>query len=262
MTDTASVPALRDIDSRLIIRRIFITCVLIQLALLICNWVFNYMDVFDEINMRRIWNIAREQSIPTWFSSIQTQLLGATVLFIAAVESRSPPRWKTIAWVLTGLFFIWLGIDDYAEIHEKLGGVLERKLGADDTAWESASFSWHTVIAPFYALCCLAIAAFAAAAFWRRGLLMYLVFGFGLWAVAQGIDFIEGLDEVEDLYDWLQQTLGVERRYGVTHAMKVTEEMMEMFGTTLLWVGFLHYLGQAADGLGMRFNYRRDTAQS
>lgn len=257
MAETVTNPLDRSINTRLLIRRIFLVCVLLQLFLLLCNWLFNYLDLFDDLSMRRIWNIAREQSIPSWFSSIQTQLLGVTVLAIAAIDSAASRRWKTAAWVFTGLFFIWLGIDDYAEIHEKLGGVLERMLDGGAASWDNPSFSWHTVIAPFYAVCCLAIAAFVGLEFWRRGLIIYLVLGFGLWAVAQGIDFVEGLDEVDGLYDWLQAALGVERRYGVTHSMKVIEEMMEMFGTTLLWVGFLHYLAQISDGMNLKLRYQR-----
>lgn len=255
MTEAATAPDVREIDSRRLIRRIFLVCIAIQVYLVVADWVFNYLDVFDDLNMRRIWNIAREQSVPSWFSSIQTQLLGVTVLLIGAVRSSVSPRWKTAGWVLAGLFFIWLGIDDYAEIHEKLGGVLERMGQDGGPGWTNPSFSWHTYIAPFYALCSLLIAAGVALPFWRQGLLPYLVLGFGLWAVAQGIDFVEGLDEAEDLYDWFQDAFGIERRYGVTHTMKLLEEMMEMFGTTLLWVGFLHYLGRASDGLGLRLRY-------
>jgi len=234
----------------------------------IADYVFNYLDVFDELNMRRIWNIAREQSLPSWFSSIQAQLLGVTVFAIAAATAGEEARWRTAAWIFAGAFFLWVGIDDYAEIHERLGGVLERMAeeggtgAATDVFLSNPSFSWHTFIAPFYALCCLAIAAFVGLAFWRRRLAHFLVLGFGCWAVAQGIDFVEGLDEAEDLYDWFQDTLAVERRYGVTHTMKVVEEMLEMFGTTLLWVGFLHYLAGLLGGRTYRFLDARARSQN
>ena len=59
----------------------------------------------------------------------------------------------------------------------------------------------------------------------------------------------------EDIYDWAQATFGIERRYGVTHTAKLIEEMLEMFGTTLLWIGFLHYLAALLQQRSLRFVY-------
>lgn len=249
------------IDLRVVIRRLFLACLLFQVFLVLADYVFNYLDVFDERAIRRIWNIAREQSIPSWFSSILAQLLGATVLLIAILERHARRFSVTLAWILAGLFFFWIGIDDYAEIHERLGGALERLAGIDDDGSDDAvrfnpSFSWHTFIAPVYALFSLGILALVGLSFWRRRLLPYLVIGFGCWAVAQGIDFVEGLDTAEQLYDWGQDTFGVERRYGVTHTVKVVEEILEMLGTTFLWIGFLHYLAGVLDGRAVRFSNR------
>ena len=252
-----------DIDLRAGIRRLFLACLLFQAALVVADYVFNYLDVFDERAIRRIWNIAREQSIPSWFSSVLAQLLGATVLLIAILERKTRVAWATLAWILAGLFFFWVGIDDYAEIHERLGGALERLAGVDDDGAAEVvlfnpSFSWHTFIAPVYALFSLGILALVGHSFWRRRLLPYLVLGFGCWAVAQGIDFVEGLDAAEQLYDWGQETFAIERRYGVTHTVKVVEEMLETLGTTLLWIGFLHYLAGVLDGRRVRFRYGAD----
>lgn len=246
------------IDLDILIRRIFISCLVIMVLLIIADYVFNYRDLFDDRSFRRIWNIAREQSIPSWFSSIQAQLLGVTVFLIAVVEHRSVNTIKTIIWVLIGLFFFWIGIDDYAEIHEKLGGVLERMAKDGEPGavtgilLKNPSFSWHTFIAPFFAICGLGILAFLWLSFWRLRLLHYVILGFGCWAVAQGLDFVEGLDAADDFYEWVQAQLGVERKYGVTHTFKVVEEVLEMLGTTLLWIGFLKYFAQASDGLQFR----------
>jgi hypothetical protein len=250
------------IDMQRVARLVFLSCLALILLFIVCDYVFNYLDVTGERGIRRIWNIAREQSLPTWFSSVQAQLLGVTVCLIAWAESRSVSVLKTAAWLLTGLFFLWVGIDDYAEIHEKLGGALERLAGkGDNTAvtemlLRNPSFSWHTFIAPVFALCGLGILAFLWRSFWRLGLIHFLVLGFGCWAVAQGIDFIEGLDRVADLHLWLEEAFGADSRYGVTHSLKVIEEVLEMLGTTLLWTGFLKYLAVAADGLNLRLDSR------
>jgi hypothetical protein len=242
------------VDTDRLIRAIFIGSIVIIVFLIIADYVFNYVDVLDEQSFRRIWNIAREQSIPTWFSSIQAQLLGVTVMAIAWIQAGEISRVKTIIWLLIGLFFLWIGIDDFAEIHEKLGGVLERLAAKGENSavteimLQNPSFSWHTFIAPFFALCGLGILLFLWLSFWRLRLVHFLILGFGCWAVAQGLDFIEGLDDVDIFYDEIQQMLSIRRKYGVTHLFKVIEEVLEMLGTTLLWVGFLHYLAHVSNG--------------
>jgi hypothetical protein len=239
------------------IKIIFIACVSAEFALVAFDYLFNYMDVLDDRQFRRIWNIARENSIPTWFSSIQAQLLGLTVLFIAAVQKRHISAFKTWGWILIGLFFLFIGIDDFAEIHEKLGGVLERMAATDGddegaiigTLMKNPSFSWHTFIAPVFALCGLAIALFLWMEFWKLNLFRYLFLGFGCWIVAQSLDFVEGLDDIETYYKSVQDYFSIERAYLVSHTFKVVEEYLEMLGTTLLWVGFLSYFAHVADGL-------------
>ena len=158
-------------------------------------------------------------------------------------------------------FFLWVGIDDYAELHEKLGGAVNRMAETGDntqlteTLLANPSFNWQNFIAPIYALFCLGVLALAGPEFWRRGLWPWMLFGFGCWAVSQAIDFVEGMDVAADIYDWAQATFGIERRYGVTHTAKLIEEMLEMFGTTLLWIGFLHYLAALLQQRSLRFVY-------
>jgi hypothetical protein len=125
------------------------------------------------------------------------------------------------------------------------------------TTWllQNPSYSWHAFIAPLFGLFGLGILAFLWMRFWRHRLLRWIIAGFGCWALAQGMDFVEGLEQAGALYDWMQATFAVDRRYGVTHSWKVVEEVLEMLGTTLLWVGFLKYLATAADGLQIRLRY-------
>jgi hypothetical protein len=251
---------IRTISMQQWIKVIFISCVVTQIMLILCDYVFNYIDIFDDKSIRRIWNIARENSVPTWFASMQAQLLGVTVFLIAIVQSRRISRIKMWSWFLVGFFFLWIGIDDVVELHEKLGGALERMVTKDNEELggligfllKNPSFSWHTFIAPVFALCGLAIVAFLWTDFWRLNLARYLVLGFGCWAIAQSLDFIEGLDNIDDFYDSIKEYLSIKRSYGVPHTFKVVEEVLEMLGTTLLWLGFLHYFATVANGLQIR----------
>jgi len=250
---------IRIIDMQKLIKIIFITCIAAQIFLIVFDYIFNYLDVLDDKSIRRIWNIARENSLPTWFSSTQTQLLGVTVFLIAIVQAPHISRFKMAMWLFVGLFFLWIGIDDSAEIHEKLGGALQRMVKKEEDQGmiiefllKNPSFPWHTLIAPIFGLCGLVITVFLWTAFWQLRLIHYLVLGFGCWIIAQGIDFTEGLDNIEEIYKSIQESLNIERRYAISHTFKVVEEVLEMFGTTLLWIGFLHYFTTVSHGIQIK----------
>lgn len=49
--------------------RILRLVLLAEAALVVGDYVFNFLDVAGDIRIRRIFNVAREESIPTWFSS-------------------------------------------------------------------------------------------------------------------------------------------------------------------------------------------------
>ena len=187
---------------------------------------------------------------------MQTQALSITVLFTGIVQHGRISHVKMVIWILIGLFFFWIGIDDFAEIHERLGSVLERlaeKHDGEDIFFirlllKNPSYNWHTFMTPIFALCGLGITVFLWRAFRQTKLFFYLFLGFGCWAVAQAIDYMEGLDQTESVYRVIQEAFAIKREYGVTHTFKVVEEVLEMFGTTLLWIGFLRYFAKITDG--------------
>lgn len=262
MNNEAAQREVRTVDLNRMSLLVFFWGLVIIVLLVVFDYIFNYLNVLEDMGFRRIWNVARENSIPTWFSSMLAHLLGITVLAVAAVQRHSISIFKTVAWVLIGLFFLWIGIDDFAEIHEKLGGVLVRMAddgnnsGLTGVLLQNPSFSWHTFIAPVFALFGVAILLFLWVEFYRLRLLHYVILGFGCWFVAQGLDFIEGLDNADELYRWFQDTLDMVDGYGISHTFKVIEETLEMVGTLLLLTGFMQYLAYVSNGLQFRLQSR------
>ncbi len=241
---------------------IFAYCISAELFLILCDYLFNYLNIFDSKNIQRIWDIAREKSFPTWFSSIQAHALALTVFLIAAVQWQRSSRFARTMWVLIGLFFLWIGIDDFAEIHERLGTALEDMAekysgkGASLLSFflKNPSYDWHTFMVPVFALFGVGITVFLWTRFRRFNLFRYLFFGFACWVISQGLDYIEGLyvediPQIESFYMKVKRMLAIKQEYGVTHLFKVVEEVLEMFGTTLLWIGFLKYFAEVAHGL-------------
>lgn len=241
---------------------IFAYCIAAQLFLVLCDYLFNYLNLFHDKNIRRIWDIAREKSFPTWFSAMQAHALAMTVFLIALVQSRHITRFNKYMWVLIGLFFLWIGIDDAAAIHERLGTALEHM--AEEYSGKGAfllhqflrnpSYNWHTFMMPIFAFCGLIITVFLWKNFRRFNLFRYVFLGFGCWAISQCLDYIEGLNvedfpHIESFYRGVQKTFAIQRKSGITHLLRVVEEVLEMFGTTLLWIGFLKYFARIAHGL-------------
>jgi hypothetical protein len=197
--------------------------------------------------------------------------VGVTALAVAWVLKRTgqPNRRARAAWIFIGVLFIYFGIDDASEIHERVGSAIGRFVEARlDTMpvlvrslYESnPTYNWQAFVAPVYAAAFLFSLTFCWIAFGTSGLRRYIM-GCGLlYAVSQfGLDLIEGLDGFEARQENWAAALGIDA-YGVTHTFAVTEEVLEMAGTTLLWFAFLRYFGIRADGITLRLKRGVGTA--
>jgi hypothetical protein len=71
-----------------------------------------------------------EGNIPTWFTTVQFFLVGVGALLIAWASERS-----RLAWAVTGLAFLFLSMDEAAQLHEKLVEVATDDPDADLWYW-------------------------------------------------------------------------------------------------------------------------------
>lgn len=227
------------IDATQLARTVIVGALVVDVAVLVLNYIFNFYDIANDLSIRRIFNVAREESIPTFWASLQAAAVGVTALGLRAtarttIESRS--------WAFVGVFWIYVGVDDNAEIHERVGSALAR--ATEDSAlvewWPG--FSWQLFLAPI-----LAAALFGSVVVaWRhaeqrRAMLLVCL---GCFAVAQGIDVLEGIegkfDEWADRLDMSPYTVG--------HGFRSVEELLEMIGTTAYWSVILPLLARRVRG--------------
>ena len=225
-----------EIDTRLVVRRVIGASLALQAIVLVGDIVLNYLDVFDHISIRRIFNIAREESFPTWFASSQALAVSLTAAGLWRMTRRR-------GWAWVSAFFLYVSIDDAAEVHERVSTALSDTFPTLPLLSDYPSFSWHLLIAPILAAGLLAVAAFL----WRvdpSGRTKALVIaGLAAFAVSQGIDVLEGVD---GLFEGWASDLGV-ADYTVGHGFRTVEEMLEMLGTLALWAPML---GVASQRLG------------
>jgi len=231
-----------------------VTFFLVALAAIVAlDVVFNFLALVDDEDFRELFNMARELSISNWLSSMLEAGTGL-VFWLVYLQEKGRPGGRSAArgWAVAAVFFFYIGVDDGTQMHERVSTaaanyfiVTSDASGAHPGAmgWIGAlldrfpSYPWQVLFGPVIA----AAALYTLWFLWRkmeRSEARTVSLGFLLYALAQGQDFVEGL---ETPYAWLTARLGT-GEYTVPHFAKVGEESLEMFATILvLWAALGHY---------------------
>jgi len=197
-------------------------------------------------------NITREDSLSNWFSSLQAIAVGS-VIWLTAIGVRKQMqdnhyKRKFYCWAGIGTFFIYLGIDDAIKFHERMGTAFKVLLTRDDAASGTGvlgslydvfpSYLWQMIFGPFFVSICIFMLWFLWKELSSRKLWDWFLVGIGLYVVAVGLDFIEGLDGapyeemgIADFFSTLNDR--------IKHMSKALEEFLEMLGTTIFLIVFL-----------------------
>jgi hypothetical protein len=238
------------IDTNKLAVRTFVFCAAAGLLFVFLDAVVNHNRLTDIGAIRRLFNIAREDSLSSWFMVSQTFVAGIVLGLITLVErDKGASRPRVIGWALLTGFFIYLSADDGAEIHERLGTSFEiwAEEGAlSDLAYAFPSYGWQVAVLPFLAGAGVLMVFFL----WRelpgRGARYGVICAAGIMALAVGIDFIEGLEKRHpwNLHTWISEHWDV-RASTVRHFSKALEEFLEMLAIAALLAIFISRLGQA-----------------
>ena len=252
-------------------------CVAAELMFVFLDYHVNYGGLTDIGSLRRLTNIAREDSLASWFGTTQTLLIGLTLWCIYLVVRRgTTDRWRRAGWGVLASFFTFMAIDDGALLHERAGTVFERLLSGDADSGAATSlgsrwletfpsYAWQIVVGPFFVL----LGLFCLVFLWRelagRRARLLVVVALACFASAVGLDFVEGLEpdhpwnlytritEAVDFGDYTEYRFGREAFDTLRHFSKSIEEFLEMLGNTLLWYVFLRVLTSVAADLRVRF---------
>jgi hypothetical protein len=247
--------------------------VAIPIALLLFDYHVNYAGVHVAGAIRRLANLAREDSLANLLAVIQVILLSLTLWAVYWTSRRvGESKWRRRGWLVVALLFSYIAIDDGARMHERVGSGAELVL----EAWASSSgaelmdffpsYAWQVVYLPIFA----ALGLFALYFFWKelrpKHSRTLIVLGIGCFVVAVGLDFLEGLDarHVLNPYTWITENFDIEEwtrhRFHsepystLRHFSKAIEEVIEMLGTTAIWIAVLRHWMQSADELRIRFS--------
>ena len=250
--DTESKQINLTIRSEVWPRRVLWGVIFVEITLVILDVFLNHFQWASVRDIQNMFNIAREKSIGTWFSSMQMLVVGISLFFIALAVKKEGDwldvKRRYYGWLIIGSFFIYMAIDDAIGFHEGIGNYVNSKFkGVRDPGfftifwWRFPSYYWHLVFGPFFGGMGLFILYFIWKELKSQNLRMLIVSALALYVFAVVLDFFEGFYFFSDDYFGLVAILKIEL-HTVVHMFKVLEEFLEMLGTSFFLFAFLKHL--------------------
>ncbi len=238
------------VDSRRVLIIVFVACVSAEILFFILDLVINHQRGSEIRAIRRIFNTAREGSLPSWFGVIQTFVIGViAIINFILVSKIGASTGRRVGWLLLAFAFIYMSADDDAKIHERLGTASESFEFMTGALSAYPSYAWQVVVGPLFA----ALGLFILYFLWHelaKPIERYaVVAALCSLAFAVFLDYLEGLDDgyvlLLDNTDWSKRA--------VEHFSKSIEEVMEMFGMTILLIVFLSHSMRLGSSVSVDF---------
>lgn len=252
-------------------RRLFLACAGAVVALWALDYFVNYSEWTNIGAIRRMTNMTREDGLASWFQVTQTLLTGLTALLIwTSVRHRSTDRWQVRGWFVVALFFLYLAVDDGAQVHERIGTAFdtlrERGIGPGVLF---PSYAWQILFVPLLGAVGLFIFAFLWTALGTQRGRAAVILAILLQATAVGLDFQEGLapDHPLNVYaaivsrwdftEFADQQFGETPFDAVTHFSQSLEEGIEALSISIFWALFVRHLAKEPQAIAFRFYEKR-----
>lgn len=179
------------------------------------------------------FNLDNEGNIPTWFSSILLSFAGLTLL-VAGYLTRQTNRPNWLNWVVLGLIFLGLSLDEYIGFHERAVNPLNAIIGEDvlTRTWIIPAGIFVAVLGLLYLRFFFNLS--------RKYQVIFAVAGICYLMGAMGIELLGG-NYTESLMQQLADRT-VDVSYNIPYLILANlEEFMEMSGVVILIYGVLDY---------------------
>lgn len=204
--------------------------VFVLFGLEFCFWAL-YVSPHPFNSLALWFDLDREASIPTWFSSMQLFVTGSVAAYIASARRREKGSGRQ-AWRLIACLFFYLSMDEVGTIHEVIGDLVMRH--AHVAALKTISMAWLAAFAPVVVLVTAFCIRFLIRNFAKSPRLMAWGFiGLGLWVSALGCEMVGGMLHWESMFRI--PLIGL-------------EEVLEMAGTTCWLFVVLSYAIELPQG--------------
>lgn len=236
----------------------------VELAVVMFDALVSEYGWVSSSTVQRFFNITREDGFPNFFSSFQLLTVAAVLLLITVVVrvqtlgAKSKLVW---GWAIVAALFLYMGVDDATALHERVGTYFSEAVTNPDGGPDSGffgqlydkfpSYAWQFVFGPIVVVAGLFVVTFLLKQLPSTELKILILIAFGFFAVAMGIDFVEGMEnEVTDRVAEFFSTYPAR----AVHFSKSVEEFLEMSGTTIFLFVFLKTLMSLTPSLKFEFH--------
>lgn len=175
------------------------------LAVQVLQHLMGYESAYNFIPL---FNLGLEKNIPTFFSTVILLISAVLLAFIALLKSQEQDRFA-LRWAILSFIFLFLSVDEAAQIHEATGYILQRFTGKGEGIF---SFLW---VIPYGLLMIVFVAYYIPFLIHlpRKTKILMLLSGVIYVGGALGTEFIEGwygkVDFVHGLIVTLQESLEI-----------------------------------------------------
>jgi hypothetical protein len=249
-TPASARKVLFGIDPLRVVVPLFIAMVSVYVVLLLLDyWLILSRDVDPFQN--RFFNLAGEDNLATYVGINQALLVALTAWETrSAVVHRKGSSLRRVGWSMVSLFLLWLVLDDALTIHERVGGLfgpVARDIGFP-------GYTWHLLV-PLYGVATLATLAFLWKDFGPGSSRWLLLVTLMCFVAAVALDFVEALNldhpwnphraiaERFEMESFTTRHFRLGSYLTLKHVTMAIEEVIEMFGMTVLWIALLRNLG-------------------
>lgn len=188
------------------------------------------------------FDVGREESIPTWYSSVALLLCSILLAIIAATKKSHSERY-TLHWGVLSAIFLLLSVDEVAILHESIGGEVGSSL-AEFIGFTPRGFIFFVWVVPgtiFVLILLLAYLRFLLQ-LPKKTLLLFLIAGATFVAGALGVEMLES-QQYFSLYESGVKERDAPVNFQVRYAVgKTIEEALEMTGVSVFIYALVSYI--------------------
>lgn len=180
----------------------------------------HFTEVLPNSELKAMFNMAEEQNVPTWFSSLFWLAVGVSAFGCFSADKKRF-RWL---WLIIGAIFSFASLDEFAEIHERVGTILQEGVPGgpirqlSDASPDSPWIGFYLPVLIVIILCTILFVFSRLHGVRRRSVFLG---GFCFYALAIAMDFYQGMP-------------GTSPTSNLTDASILLEEVSELVGSSLL----------------------------
>lgn len=192
------------------------------------RWVLGHGSVHGLV---RLFDLNAERNLPTLYATV-SMVVCAALLGLISLAKRKTRQPYVFHWLGLGFIFLFLAVDEFVELHEKLHAPMVKLLDLHGLLF----VGW---VVP-YAAACLILFAIYLKFIWnlpRRTSIHFLLAGFVYMVGVMGIEAVSGM--YLELY-------GSDVIYALTYTL---EEILEMTGILIFIYALTSYIDIELQGL-------------